>query len=141
MSSKLLCFMLFRFWLQALIPVTVVMFDVRVCPWARLAYIVGSLMLQGFWVYCFFHTYSYWRQSSPFRPRLQTNPAYLIDFGAEKHGLEGRWDHFQVKDPRLPEHEEGLPLLPQLRESEYGSAEKAKLRYGPDGQEMGDVDI
>ena len=74
--------------------------------------------------------------------RLQTNPAYPIDFGAEKHGLEGRWDHFQVKDlcgtdrntlvlkdvircyrmcfhaedPRLPEHEEGLPLLPQLRD-------------------------
>ncbi|CAE7615905.1 unnamed protein product [Symbiodinium sp. CCMP2456] len=108
--------------------------EAGVCPWARLAYIVGSLMVQGFWVYCFYHTYSYWRQ-------LQTNPAYPIDFGAEKHGLEGRWDHFQVKDPRLPEHEEGLPLLPQLRESEYGSAEKAKLRYGPDGQEMGDVDI
>ena len=53
--------------------------------------------------------------------------------------MEGRWDHFQVKartflcraerrrlvgtlelanveDPRLPEHEEGLPLLPQLKE-------------------------
>ena len=38
--------------------------------------------------------------------RLQTNPAYLIDFGAEKHGLEGRWDHFQVKDPlcKRPNH-------------------------------------
>eukprot|EP00439_Symbiodinium_sp_Y106_P066340 s1806_g10.t2 len=99
----------------------------------------------------FYHTYSYWRQ-------LQTNPAYPIDFGAEKHGLEGRWDHFQVKDlcgtdrntlvflcfhssetlvnMAIKVFRSHFMFVP--KESEYGSAEKAKLRYGPDGQEMGD---
>ncbi|CAK9114049.1 unnamed protein product [Durusdinium trenchii] len=113
--------------------------EAGVCPWARLAYAVGSCMVVAFWTYCTYFTYTYWQQ-------LECNPAYPIDFGAERHGAQGRWDHFQVKDPRLPEHEEGLPLLPQHlmhEESEvdgYGTqTQKVRTQpshYGPDGQEM-----
>lgn len=64
--------------------------------------------------------------------RLECNPAYPIEFGLEKHSAGGRWDHFQVKDPRLPEQEEGLPLLPQHlmheeSEPQYGT----QTRHSP----------
>ncbi|CAJ1388334.1 unnamed protein product [Effrenium voratum] len=111
-----------------------------VCPWARLAYTVGAAMLLAFWAYCTYHAYTYWKQ-------VQCNPSYPIDFGHERHGTSGRWDAFQVKDPRLPENEEGQPLLPQhmMHEEEeatpapaYGTAEHN--RYGPDAQEMADME-
>ncbi|CAJ1356432.1 unnamed protein product, partial [Effrenium voratum] len=96
--------------------------------------------LLRFWAYCTYHAYTYWKQ-------VQCNPSYPIDFGDERHGTSGRWDAFQVKDPRLPENEEGQPLLPQhmMHEEEeatpapaYGTAEHN--RYGPDAQEMADME-
>lgn len=112
--------------------------EAGVCPWARLAYALGASVLLLFWGYCTYFTYIYWQQ-------LECNPAYPIDFGA---GTDRRWDQFHVKDPRLPEHEEGQPLLPQHLmheepETHYGASEanrKYSNHYGPDGQEMADLE-
>lgn len=111
--------------------------EAGVCPWARLAYGLGATVVLLFWTYCTYFTWVYWQQ-------LECNPAYPIDFGA---GVDRRWDQFHVKDPRLSEHEEGQPLLPQHlmheeSEAQYGTqkSQKHSDHYGPDGQEMADLE-
>eukprot|EP00440_Ansanella_granifera_P017303 gb/GFBE01018792.1/.p1 GENE.gb/GFBE01018792.1/~~gb/GFBE01018792.1/.p1 ORF type:complete len:254 (+),score=53.46 gb/GFBE01018792.1/:1-762(+) len=114
-----------------------VLAEAEVCPWARLAYLVGSSIIILFWAYCTHHTYYYMQQ-------IEANPGYQIDFGIEKHDTKGRWDFYQVKDPRLSQEEENQPLLPQLHATDeetehagYGSAPNfnSATGYGPDGQQ------
>lgn len=105
-----------------------------VCPWARLSYAVGMGIVFLIWLYCTYKLYTYLRQ-------IDCNPTYPVDFGYEKHDVQGRWQHFQVKDPRPTEADENDPLLHEKQEDEeYGSMtikqDDVVIGYGPDGQPL-----
>merc|ERR1712083_325342 len=58
-----------------------------VCPWARIAYIIGCSVDFSVWVYFTWITFAY--QSA-----LELNPPYSIDFGKERYDKEGRWKFY-----------------------------------------------
>mmetsp|Transcript_95975 Transcript_95975/g.309878 ORF Transcript_95975/g.309878 Transcript_95975/m.309878 type:complete len:291 (-) Transcript_95975:80-952(-) len=116
--------------------------EAHVCPWARWAYLIGSVIDVTVWAYLASRCFAYQWQ-------LELDPPYPIDFGRERHDKEGRWRFYQVKDPRssLPERQgRGLeaeqPAVPSygsLAEQLAGPPPQeleAAYSYGPDGQRV-----
>lgn len=106
------------------------------CGFGRQSYLVGFALRTAFDVYCLWNVYKYVSQ-------LDLNPPYPIDFGDERHDVDGRWKFFHVNPS------EGLPIYMKKEAKEimkekpadyvdwkkhYGSdGFKGSERFGPDG--------
>jgi len=94
--------------------------ELHVCPWARWAYLIGFSVDFGICAYFAFKSFLY-------ESYLYSKVPYPIDFGFERHGAEGRWQFYGVKDPRIDERHPVKLLADDAggAPASYGSTQEA----------------
>lgn len=89
--------------------------EAGLCPQARTAYLLGCAIDLGAWMYFAWSSYAFQR-------RLESGARHPIEFGAESHNQNARWNFFMVKDPGSDAPPRTAKHLPKVNEeAQYGS--------------------